>query len=952
MSALIFTPFASSLSAQISEYALSAKLVPVVVTSDQFADRVRELPSAVQDVLPRVIILLEGCRTRLDAVELEQGPIASAISVVVALKEIEILHVPIVYVASSCMGAGLTNNYSNYVNHQDLAASDKKFIDLVAVGVAEIIRESIRCVDFVALVSRLLNKAINPSDVLVIESDDHERESIKNVLLNCQISHELIGNLNDLVVSKIQEGAYQVVLFGINLDLSSSAQLNDSLIVWLEFAKKILPLVSCCLLLKNHGEYDLSILSSFFEIGVSEYLLKPCAPFLIQNKCKTMLRQCKIKHFASDSITKSLISSTGAVTDTSNINVADKRQSNSSISLNPNVLTIDDFELVSLIGEGAFGKVLMVRYKKTSKVFAMKIIRKAEVVTSDKPRQVLSERQILEAMDNAFIVNLFVAFQDEENLYLVLRFAGGGDLFTQLEKRKRLPEDAARFYCAELVLAIEALHKNLIIYRDLKPENILLSLDGHLLLTDFGMSKQLKPTNIMTESLCGTPEYLAPEVVQGKAYSFAVDWWCLGIILYEMLVGKTPFHARDLTIVVNRILNDRVEYPPFVSIPAIGLIESLLCRDPFKRLGCKWLTNKENPSLGAAELKSHPFFASIRWDKLALKKITPPYLPINDEVHVKDPDDQEEIRSLEENEAAKAIAGSIFNEFTNFIHPELTVGLLSTPNQRKKSIEMGEVDHKSNHFRFESSDKKMARETAFGTTAVHQHGTDSDNSIYPQSPSDTSAPRRMSLHPTFPNVNVQMVSTKLDRSNNIVSPTAANRPSMIASHQRIVSMDSAIRAPTRLAPLDVTNSQPQNPVLLSPTNHVNSTTKLQSPNAIAGKGLSLNIASPSHANAPLVPASPAYLPPNSVAGPAKLRTRQVIAPLETDLTSPKVRRNQAPPSIHSFRQSGGISEASENASLTSLPSTQSRFSFATSASAGGTRLKNPSFLSGSDSAPK
>ncbi len=177
---------------------------------------------------------------------------------------------------------------------------------------------------------------------------------------------------------------------------------------------------------------------------------------------------------------------------------------------NESVTTIDDFDLLSLIGEGAFGKVLMVRHKRTARIFALKIVRKAEVIRSDKPRQVLSERHILEHMTHQFIVGLYMSFQDEDNLYLLLKFAGGGDLFTQLDKRRRLPEDAARFYVAEIILALEALHQQLIVYRDLKPENILLSLDGHVLLTDFGMSKQLRSADGRSASLCGTVSAPSP----------------------------------------------------------------------------------------------------------------------------------------------------------------------------------------------------------------------------------------------------------------------------------------------------------------------------------------------------------------------------------------------------------------------------------------------------------
>ena len=221
-------------------------------------------------------------------------------------------------------------------------------------------------------------------------------------------------------------------------------------------------------------------------------------------------------------------------------------------------------------------------------------------------------------------MGLEYAFQDNQRLYLIMEFVNGGELFFHLKKsRHGFEEERARFYAAEMLLALEYLHKSGVVYRDLKPENVLVDNEGHIRLTDFGLSKAgLKETNGRTESFCGTPEYLAPEIIRDKEYGYSVDWYSYGLVLYEMLTGVNPFKTgQDLSLVekMNEILNKEIPVPKKLSIEARDILKQLLKKIPDERIGCR--------PAGVAELKAHPFFRSIDFDQLYMKELTPPYVP-------------------------------------------------------------------------------------------------------------------------------------------------------------------------------------------------------------------------------------------------------------------------------------------------------------------------------------
>lgn len=281
-------------------------------------------------------------------------------------------------------------------------------------------------------------------------------------------------------------------------------------------------------------------------------------------------------------------------------------------------LTIDDFELITVIGKGSFGKVMQVRKRDTSRIYALKTIRKAHIVHRNEITHTLAERLVLAQVNSPFIVPLKFSFQSEQKLYLVLAFVNGGELFHHLQREQRFNEERARFYSAELLLALEHLHELDVVYRDLKPENILLDFTGHIALCDFGLCKLNMKANDKTNTFCGTPEYLAPEILCGQGYNKTIDWWTLGVLLYEMLSGLPPFYDENTDTMYQKILNDPLLFGPEISSEAQSILTGLLTRDPTRRLGVN----------GAEEIRRHPFFENhLDFKLLAQKKIHPPFKP-------------------------------------------------------------------------------------------------------------------------------------------------------------------------------------------------------------------------------------------------------------------------------------------------------------------------------------
>lgn len=282
-------------------------------------------------------------------------------------------------------------------------------------------------------------------------------------------------------------------------------------------------------------------------------------------------------------------------------------------------LNIEDFELLKVVGKGSFGKVMQVRKKDTSRIYALKTIRKAHIISRSEVAHTLAERSVLAQINNPFIVPLKFTFQSPEKLYFVLAFVNGGELFHHLQKEQRFDVNRARFYTAELLCALECLHGFNVIYRDLKPENILLDYQGHIALCDFGLCKLDMKDEDRTNTFCGTPEYLAPELLMGQGYNKTVDWWTLGVLLYEMLTGLPPFYDENTNEMYRKILSEPLHFPGADVVPpaAKDLLSKLLNREPTERLGAN----------GSAEIKAHPFFHAIDWRKLLQRKYEPTFKP-------------------------------------------------------------------------------------------------------------------------------------------------------------------------------------------------------------------------------------------------------------------------------------------------------------------------------------
>lgn len=283
-----------------------------------------------------------------------------------------------------------------------------------------------------------------------------------------------------------------------------------------------------------------------------------------------------------------------------------------------------DFEPLRCLGKGTYGTVLLVRQQATGKLYAQKQFKKASLTVHKKlVEQTKTERAILESVNrHPFIVKLFYAFQDHEKLYLMLEYAEGGELFTHLAQERMFPEEKASFYMAEMVLALEHLHRNLgVVYRDLKPENCLLDAEGHLLLTDFGLSKVAVDDDDTCKSMLGTVEYMAPEVVQGHKYGFAVDWWSLGALGFDLLTGAPPFQANNHAKILEKIVKSKLVMPYFLGPDAKDLLTRLLRKEPSKRLGA-------NMPKDMLILKKHRFFRRIDWVKLAKREVEAPIQPL------------------------------------------------------------------------------------------------------------------------------------------------------------------------------------------------------------------------------------------------------------------------------------------------------------------------------------
>ncbi|KAG7480547.1 hypothetical protein MATL_G00057360 [Megalops atlanticus] len=296
---------------------------------------------------------------------------------------------------------------------------------------------------------------------------------------------------------------------------------------------------------------------------------------------------------------------------------------------------MEDFHCISVLGRGHFGKVLLAEFKKTGKLYAIKALKKGDIVTRDEVDSLMCEKRIFETINasrHPFLVNLHGCFQTAEHVCFVMEYSPGGDLMIHIHNNV-FSEAQARFYAACVLLGLEFLHQNKIVYRDLKLDNLLMDADGYVRIADFGLCKEGMGHGDRTSTFCGTPEFLAPEVLTDNNYTRAVDWWGMGVLIYEMLVGESPFPGDDEEEVFDSIVNDEVRYPRFLSPESISIIQKLLRKNPERRLGA----GEED----AGEVKKQKFYQGIDWEALLAKKVKPPFLPtIKEKVDVSNFDEE------------------------------------------------------------------------------------------------------------------------------------------------------------------------------------------------------------------------------------------------------------------------------------------------------------------------
>ena len=318
------------------------------------------------------------------------------------------------------------------------------------------------------------------------------------------------------------------------------------------------------------------------------------------------------------------ISSQGNLCSTESSSSLDSQ--NSQKEAMPRTKSMDDFQPLKLVGKGSFGKVILVKYFNNEKIYAMKILDKEEIIRRKQIKHTKTERLLLEKLNHPFIAQLQFAFQDAKKLYLVTEFMQGGELFFHIKRRTGFKEVSAKFYMSQIFLAIDYLHKNGYIYRDLKPENILIDKEGNIKLTDFGLSKVISTDGDIntTNTLCGTLEYIAPEIFQRKPYDKSIDWFSFGVVLYEMLTGQLPFNIKNEEFDESKYKN--IKYPEKMSPEAKELIEKLIEIEPEKRLGYN----------SSDEIRNSAFFKEVDFEKVYNKEYRPPFKPrLNGELDLK-----------------------------------------------------------------------------------------------------------------------------------------------------------------------------------------------------------------------------------------------------------------------------------------------------------------------------
>lgn len=276
-----------------------------------------------------------------------------------------------------------------------------------------------------------------------------------------------------------------------------------------------------------------------------------------------------------------------------------------------------DFDQIRTLGTGSFGIVFLVRDITTFTYHAMKVIEKSEVIKKKNVKQIHLEKKILQCSNFPFVISIDFTCKDNLYLYFILPYEAGGELYTLIKRLGVLSEPLSLFYASQMVLALEYLHHCSVIHRDVKPENILISKSGYIKLGDFGFCKIVKNR---TWTLCGTPEYLAPEIIVSKGYTYSVDWWATGVMIYEMCAGYPPFYSSDPMKLYEKVLAGQFKSPECMTNTCKSLVKGLLEVDPTKRLG--------SLKAGVYDIKSHPWFNEIEWQSILNQMVIPPYMPI------------------------------------------------------------------------------------------------------------------------------------------------------------------------------------------------------------------------------------------------------------------------------------------------------------------------------------
>ncbi|KAM7361163.1 protein kinase C isoform 1-T3 [Cochliomyia hominivorax] len=285
----------------------------------------------------------------------------------------------------------------------------------------------------------------------------------------------------------------------------------------------------------------------------------------------------------------------------------------------PGKTCLQDFNFIKVLGKGSFGKVMLAEKKGTDEIYAIKVLKKDAIIQDDDVDCTMTEKRILAlAANHPFLTALHSCFQTPDRLFFVMEYVNGGDLMFQIQKARRFEAARAAFYAAEVTLALQFLHSHGVIYRDLKLDNILLDQEGHCKLADFGMCKEGIMNGVLTTTFCGTPDYIAPEILKEQEYGASVDWWALGVLMYEMMAGQPPFEADNEDELFDSIMHDDVLYPVWLSREAVSILKGFLTKNPEQRLGC---LGDEN------EIRRHPFFSKLDWDELEKRNIKPPFRP-------------------------------------------------------------------------------------------------------------------------------------------------------------------------------------------------------------------------------------------------------------------------------------------------------------------------------------